>query len=61
MVNGRYDFQISIETNLQPLFRLHGTPEDHERLVILESAHIPPRHEAFRETIGWLDLYLGSP
>jgi predicted esterase/predicted Ser/Thr protein kinase len=59
MINGRYDFVIPYETCQQPLFRLLGTPADDKRHVILESGHGLPYTPWFRETLDWLDHYLG--
>jgi hypothetical protein len=43
-----------------PLFKLLGTPAEHKRHVVFEGAgHVPPRIEVIRETLGWLDRYLG--
>jgi serine/threonine protein kinase/dienelactone hydrolase len=59
MINGRYDFMISYETCQQPFFRLLGTPALDKRQVLLESGHGLPYTPWFRETLDWLDLYLG--
>mgnify|MGYP001558742334 CR=1 FL=1 len=36
-----------------------GTPAKDKRHVIYESGHIPPRQEMIKETLAWLDKYLG--
>ncbi|HEY7912218.1 MAG TPA: SUMF1/EgtB/PvdO family nonheme iron enzyme, partial [Blastocatellia bacterium] len=60
LMGGRNDFILPVETSQAPLFRLLGTPAEHKRHVIFEGAgHVPPRIELIRETLGWLDRYLG--
>jgi len=59
MLNGRYDTLYDIETSIKPMFELLGTPAEHKRLVICETDHIPPRAEYVKETLAWLDRYLG--
>ena len=43
----------------QPFYDLLGTPEKDRRLVITDSGHVPPRNELIKETLDWLDRYLG--
>jgi dienelactone hydrolase len=59
MVNGRYDHFFPVEQSQRPLYRLLGTPEKDKRHVIYDSGHAPPRREFIRETLEWLDKYLG--
>jgi hypothetical protein len=59
MINGRYDFMIPFETCQQPFFRLLGTPPADKRQVLLESGHGIPFTPFFKETLDWLDQYLG--
>jgi len=59
MLNGRYDTLYDVETAIKPMFDLLGTPADHKRLIICETDHIPPRNEFIKETLAWLDRYLG--
>jgi eukaryotic-like serine/threonine-protein kinase len=57
MLNGRYD--AVLDAGIRPMFDLLGTPPEHKRLVLYDSDHIPPRTEFIRETLAWLDRYLG--
>ncbi len=57
MLNGLYDVQI--DAGIRPMFDLLGTPTEHKRLILYESDHIPPRAEYIKETLAWLDEYLG--
>jgi len=59
MLNGRFDFLIPPETSQAPMFRLLGTPKEHKRRVVYESGHIIPRNEMIKQTLDWLDRYLG--
>jgi dipeptidyl aminopeptidase/acylaminoacyl peptidase len=60
MINGIADFGAPVETNIQPMFDLLGTPEEHKRLVLLDGGHVPAStNEVIREVLDWLDLYLG--
>jgi pimeloyl-ACP methyl ester carboxylesterase len=59
MINGRYDFVIPFETCQQPFYRLLGTPAADKRQVLFESGHGLPLTPWFKETLNWLDHYLG--
>lgn len=59
MVNGRYDFVVPLETCQQPFFRLLGTPPADKHQVLLDSGHGLPLTPTFKETLDWLDRYLG--
>ena len=59
MVNGRYDVFFPVPLSQLVLFRLLGTPEEDKRHVIYESGHDPPLKELIRESLDWLDKYLG--
>ncbi|HXN51837.1 MAG TPA: protein kinase [Candidatus Acidoferrum sp.] len=59
MVNGRYDFVIPLETCQEPLFRLLGVPPQDKRHVLFDTGHAPPQLPVMKETLNWLDRYLG--
>jgi hypothetical protein len=60
MVNGRADFGTPVETNIQPMFDMLGTPAEDKRLVLLDGGHVPAEpNEVIREVLDWLDRYLG--
>ena len=60
LLGGEYDFVFPLDTSQRPLFTLLGTPSEHKRHVVFENAgHVPPRIEVIRETLDWLDRYLG--
>ena len=60
MMNGRYDVAFPVETSSKPLFDLFGTASTDKRFVLLEAGHamvgIP---SSIRESLDWLDRYLG--
>jgi hypothetical protein len=60
MINGRKDFGAPLETNIQPMFDMLGTPEKDKRLLLLDGGHVPSSPNAvIRAVLDWLDLYLG--
>jgi dienelactone hydrolase len=59
MLNGKYDTLCPVETTIKPMFDLLGTPADRKRLILYETDHIPPVNEFIKETLAWLDKYLG--
>jgi tRNA A-37 threonylcarbamoyl transferase component Bud32/dienelactone hydrolase len=59
MLNGRYDYAFPVETSLEPMYELFGTPSDHKRLVLYDTGHLVPRPQLIEETLNWLDRYLG--
>jgi serine/threonine protein kinase/formylglycine-generating enzyme required for sulfatase activity len=60
MINGKNDFGAPVETNIQPMFDMLGTPDEHKRLVLLDGGHVPnSTNDVIRHVLDWLDLYLG--
>lgn len=59
MINGRQDFMRPYEASQLALFRLLATPEPHKRLASYDGGHLPPRNMMIKETLDWLDRYLG--
>lgn len=59
MLNGKYDTIHPYESSIKPMFDLLGTPKDKKELRLYETDHIPPRNELVKETLAWLDRYLG--
>jgi eukaryotic-like serine/threonine-protein kinase len=59
MVNGRYDFDTPYNSTQLPLFRLLGTPAKDKRLALFDTGHVVPRNDLIKETLDWLDHYLG--
>ena len=60
MLNGKYDQYFPVETSQKPMFQLLGTPPAHKRYVLHETGHFVPREVLVKETLDWLDKYLGE-
>jgi dienelactone hydrolase len=58
MINGRYDFLMDYPYQLR-LFREVGTPAKDKRHAVFEAGHLPARNDIIKETLDWLDRYLG--
>ena len=59
MLNGRYDHFFPYETSQKPMFELIGTGEENKKMVLHETGHFVPRTELIKESLNWLDKYLG--
>jgi dienelactone hydrolase len=59
MLNGKYDFFFPSETGQKPFFTLLGSPPADKRWIMYEGGHDVPRTQAIRESLAWLDRYLG--
>lgn len=59
MLNGKYDTLNPPETTIQPMYDRLGTSVPDKQLKFYETDHIPPRNEFVKETLAWLDRYLG--
>ncbi len=60
MLNGKHDTFFPIESSQKPMFRLLGTPEKDKKIIISEVGHIVPQTVFVKETLSWLDKYLGT-
>ncbi len=59
MLNGKYDMVFPLETAVRPAFNLLGTPEKDKKLIVYDTDHYVPKHELSKESLAWLDRYLG--
>jgi pimeloyl-ACP methyl ester carboxylesterase len=59
IITGRRDFIFPYETSQLPMLRLLGAPDADKRLAVFDAGHVPPWNEVIRETLDWLDRYLG--
>ena len=59
MLNGRYDFFSPPASSQEPMFRLLGTPREQKLRVLYDTGHDIPRTGIIKETLNWLDRYLG--
>ncbi len=60
MLNGKYDFFFAYETSQLPFYELLGTPKEDKKLFVYEQGHSVPRTQLVKETLAWLDRYLGA-
>jgi dienelactone hydrolase len=61
MLNGRQDFTFPVETSQLPMFRLLGTAEADKRHTIYDGGHVFPFARIIKDSLEWLDRYLGMP
>ena len=59
MLNGRFDYIFPLESSQEPMYRLLGTPKEQKRHVLYDTGHDIPRAGIIKETLDWLDRYLG--
>jgi predicted Ser/Thr protein kinase/poly(3-hydroxybutyrate) depolymerase len=59
MLSGRYDLTRPYETSTKPMFDLLGTPKEDKVQKVYETDHFIPQNELIKETLAWLDKYLG--
>jgi fermentation-respiration switch protein FrsA (DUF1100 family) len=59
MINGRNDFELSVEQSQLPMFRLLGSAPADKKHFLVEAGHSPPRNLVVKESLDWLDRYLG--
>ena len=59
MLNGKYDFFFPYETSQLPFYELLGTPKENKEMYVYEMGHRAPWVEVTKETLAWLDEYLG--
>ncbi|MGB6648336.1 MAG: protein kinase, partial [Bacteroidota bacterium] len=59
MLNGEYDMTFPVELNVRPMFDMIATPAEDKRLKLYPTDHFIPPDELLKESLGWLDKYLG--
>ncbi len=59
MLNGRFDITFPLEINVEPAFKLLGTPDQDKHIVLYDTDHFIPKKERIKESLAWLDQYLG--
>jgi formylglycine-generating enzyme required for sulfatase activity/dienelactone hydrolase len=59
MLNGELDFFFPAETSQKPMFELLGTPPDRKQRLTYPRGHTVPNADLVRETLAWLDRWLG--
>ncbi len=59
MLNGELDFFFPAASSQQPMFDLLGTPAADKKRLTYERGHTVPKADLVRESVAWLDRYLG--
>jgi eukaryotic-like serine/threonine-protein kinase len=59
ILNGEFDFFFPPETSQRPMFELLGTPPGQKKRLVFPGGHSVPRTEMIKESLLWLDRYLG--
>jgi eukaryotic-like serine/threonine-protein kinase len=59
MLNGQYDFFFPVESTQDPFFRLLGSKKDQKKHLFYDTSHNIPRNQLIKETLNWLDQFLG--
>ena len=59
MLNGRFDGIYPVETAQRPFYEFLGTSPEHKRHLIYDTTHNVPTAELNKESVEWLDKYLG--
>jgi dienelactone hydrolase len=59
MLNGKYDSFFPYETSQLPFYQLLGTPKEDKDIFLYEHGHYVPKTQLAKETLAWLDQYLG--
>lgn len=60
VLSGRYDDVFPLQTASIPFVQHLGTPAADKRHRVYPTQHFLPRDEMIRETLDWLDRYLGK-
>lgn len=59
MLNGEYDLTFPLDINVKPMFDMIATPAAHKLLKVYPTDHFIPPDEFLKESLAWLDTYLG--
>ena len=59
MLNGELDFFFPPESSQRPMFDLLGTPPEDKKRLTYERGHTVSKPDLIRESLAWLDRYLG--
>jgi eukaryotic-like serine/threonine-protein kinase len=59
-LNGRFDFSAPADTSQLPMFELFRPATGQKRRVVYDTGHNIPRPELIKESLDWLDTYLGK-
>jgi eukaryotic-like serine/threonine-protein kinase len=60
VLSGRFDFAAPADTSQLPMFELFRPPNGQKRRVVYDTGHNIPRPELIKESLDWLDTYVGK-
>lgn len=60
MLNGHDDFTFPVKASQEPMFKWLGTPGQDKRHLLHAGGHICPFEGNTKDTLDWLDRYLGA-
>ena len=60
MLSGEYDQVYPLETSARAFFDFLGTDEGDKKHFVAAGGHLIPQIDLTRETLNWLDRYLGE-
>jgi hypothetical protein len=59
ILSGEFDVIFPYDLAVKPMYDLLGTPEEHKLTKKFLSDHNIPKNDLIRESLKWLDKYLG--
>ena len=59
ILSGEYDILFPYDLMVKPMVDLLGTPDENKLSLIFPSGHHIPKNDLIRESLKWLDKYLG--
>jgi hypothetical protein len=59
MLNGEYDMTFPLGIAVRPLYNMLGTDPSAKELKVYPTDHFIPQDEVIKESLDWLDTYLG--
>lgn len=59
MLNGSYDMYFPLEYSQKPMYGFLGTVPGQKKMFVYPSGHVVPATDFIKETLAWLDTYLG--
>jgi dienelactone hydrolase len=59
ILSGEFDVSFPYDLVVKPMYDLLGTPDEHKLTLKFPSDHNIPKNDLIRESLKWLDKYLG--
>jgi dienelactone hydrolase len=61
ILNGKYDGNFPLETNVSHFYKLLGTPEKDKHLYLIDAGHNFYKKDRIKPILEWCDKYFGPP